>query len=80
MTKKRETITSMNFVKSVIIDGRPVEGLSTEYEAEVIDFPWIAVWPKGDPKKVRLTTVFNVRDRQPLLESETGGTAKPASS
>lgn len=64
---KPPVITSMNFSQSIVVNGRAITSLidGEGYEARLLDFPWVIVWPKSTPEKARLTTVFNVRDADP---------------
>jgi hypothetical protein len=64
--KKADLIESMNFLKPIHVNGRTIEGLGSDYLAQTVAFPWIAVWARNAPEKVRLTTVFNVADSAPV--------------
>lgn len=63
-------ITSMNFINPVIVGGRTVTGLGSDYLAEMLDFPWVKVWSKDRPDNPRLTTVFNVRCCEMFTQAE----------
>lgn len=60
-------MTKVRFAHPLVIRSRTVESTQQDpgYEAEVMTFPWVGVWQRGDKASMRITTVFNIVDRDP---------------